>query len=73
MSLFTHLSVALEKAKSSSLAAGMEFFCSGTGKGEIDSFFCLSLWQGMKGGLPADPPAASEGKIHAIRTDFQKG
>lgn len=49
MSLFTHLSVALEKAKSSSPAAGMEFFFS---QEREDLFVCLSLRQGMKGGLP---------------------
>ncbi len=48
MSLFTHLSVALEKAKSSSVAAGMEFFCSGTGKGEIYSFFAFPCGRGWR-------------------------
>lgn len=40
MSLFMHVSVVLEEAKSFSLAAGMDFFfliifCLGTGKGEV--------------------------------------
>lgn len=42
MSLFMHVSVALEEAKSSSLAAGVDFFISGVGKAEIyfSVFFC---------------------------------
>lgn len=42
MSLFMHVSVALEEAKSFSLMAGVDFFLLGIGKGKIyfSVFFC---------------------------------
>lgn len=61
MSLFMHVSVALEEAKSFSLAAGR------------DLFSCLFLWKRMKGGLSTHLPAVSKRKICAVCTDFKKG
>ena len=74
MSLFMHVSVALEEAKSFSLAAGMDhfyFFFRHRKRGDL--FFCLFLWTRMKGGLSTYLPAVSKRKICVVCTDFKTG